>query len=161
MKVAAAQIECRPGRIADNLAMHLSIIGEARAAGIDLLVFPELSLTDYLSRPDLPTLARPRHCREIHAIAEAAGPMPVSVGFIEADPSGLFFNAQALVSGRGVIHVHRKINLPTYGQLVEGEVYSPGREIKVADIAGLGHIATLICADSWNPALPFVAALQE
>src|SRR5689334_17271690 len=109
MKVAAAQIECRPGCIADNLAMHLAMIGEARAAGVGLLAFPELSLTDYLSRPDLPALGRPQNCDELAAIGETAGPMLVSAGFIESGSRNRFYNAQALVSSAGVLHVHRKV----------------------------------------------------
>ena len=58
MRVAAAQIECRPGDIPANLALHLAALDSARNRGVDLLVFPELSLTDYLSEPDTATLAR-------------------------------------------------------------------------------------------------------
>ena len=58
LKVAAAQVECRPGDIRANLELHLAVIDEARSRGVDVLVFPELSLTDYLTRPDVPALAR-------------------------------------------------------------------------------------------------------
>jgi predicted amidohydrolase len=161
MRVAAAQIACRSACIAENLAMHLGMIAEARDAGVRLLVFPELSLTDYLLRPDLQALGRSRECDELAAISKAAGPMLVSVGFIEADEGGWFYNAQALVSGDGILHVHRKVNLPTYGLLVEGEVYAPGREVKPIDVEDAARIGTLICADTWNPALPWLAAIQQ
>ncbi len=160
MRVAAAQIACRQGCIAANLAMHLDMIERARSASIDLLVFPELSLTDYLSRPDLGALSRSANCDELAAIGEAAGSMHVSVGFIERADDGNCYNAQALLGG-GSAHVHRKINLPTYGSLVEGEVYSPGTALDLARLGGKGTAATLICADTWNPALPWLAALQE
>ena len=160
MRVAAGQIACRQGCIADNLAMHLDAIGRAKAASVDLLVFPELSLTDYLSRPDLASLSRSAGCDELVAIAEAAGSMHVSVGFIERGADGRSYNSQALLGG-GSLHVHRKINLPTYGSLVEGEVYHGGRTLDLARLSGQASAATLICADTWNPALPWLAALQE
>ena len=160
MRVAAAQIDCQHGCIADNLAMHLEMIERARAAAVDLLVFPELSLTGYLSRPDLASLSRPADCDELAAIAEGAGSMHVSVGFIERGESGRCYNAQALLGG-AITHIHRKINLPTYGSLVEGEVYSPGTTLDLARLGVEVTAATLICADTWNPALPWLAALQE
>lgn len=140
--------------------MHLEAIRRARAAGVELLVFPELSLTDYISRPDLDALARRVSCDELAAIGQAAGPMRVSVGFIERAEDARFHNAHALLSADGIDHVYRKVNLPTYGQLVEGDVYSPGRTVDVTRIGGDTRISTLICADTWNPALPWLAALQ-
>ncbi len=132
LKVAAAQIECRPGDIAANLALHRAAIEEARGQGADVLVFPELSLTDYLTAPDLLTLARPAAGPELAALAEAAGPMTLAVGFIEKDPDGRFYNAQAILRDGQIRHIHRKANLPTYGRLVEGRYYKPGRSIEVA-----------------------------
>ncbi len=158
LTVAAAQIECRPGNIAANLVLHLEAIREARAGGVDLLVFPELSLTDYLSEPDLPRLARSQDAPELQALADAAGAMLVSFGFIE-DGGGRFHNSQALVSQGRVLHVHRKLNLPTYGRLAEGRHYAKGERIGLAR-HGAWSLATLICAETWNPALPWLAALR-
>ena len=53
----------------------------------DLVVFPEPSLTDYLSEPDVESLARRMDSDELAELATAAGTTVVSVGFIEAGPS--------------------------------------------------------------------------
>src|SRR5690625_1053172 len=45
VRVAAAQKRFAPGDRAGNLQVHLRAIEEAAHRGIDLLVFPELSLT--------------------------------------------------------------------------------------------------------------------
>jgi predicted amidohydrolase len=156
--VAAAQIECRPGDVAANLALHREAIGEAQAQGVDLLVFPELSLTDYLPQPDVRGLARKSDAPELLALAEAAGSMLVSFGFIE-DGGGHFHNAQALVSQGRVLSVHRKLNLPTYGRLAEGLHYAKGERIEPV-LYGGWSVATLVCAETWNPALPWLAALK-
>ncbi len=159
LKVAAAQIACRAGDIAANIALHHAAIEEARRNEIDVLVFPELSLTDYLTTPDVRVLARPSSCAQLATLAEASGPMTVSVGFIE-DNSGRFFNAQALLRESAVLHVHRKANLATYGRLEEGRHYAPGARIDPVALDSAWTAATLICADAWNPALPWLAALQ-
>jgi predicted amidohydrolase len=81
LTVAAAQIACAPGDIAANLARHLAVIGEARGRGVELLVFPELSLTDYLVAPDL-ALALSAESDEIRTLAREASDIAVSFGFI-------------------------------------------------------------------------------
>ncbi|WBL23873.1 carbon-nitrogen hydrolase family protein [Zunongwangia sp. HRR-M8] len=53
MKIALAQISSIPGNINENLKKHLDFITRAKDAKIDLIVFPELSLTGYE-----PTLAK-------------------------------------------------------------------------------------------------------
>jgi predicted amidohydrolase len=144
LSVAAAQIECVPGDIAANLARHLATIEAARGSGAGLLVFPELSLTDYLAAPDLDALALSQVSREIAQLAAAARGIAVSFGFIERDDLGAFHNAQALVADGCIIQVHRKANLPSYGRLREGHHYRPGRAVHVASLAGDWRVATLI-----------------
>src|SRR5688572_6535212 len=159
LKVAAAQIECRPGEVSANLGLHLAAIDEARGLGVDVLVFPELSLTDYLAAPDVPTLALASSAAELERLAEAAGPVTVAVGFIEVANGAQFYNAQAILGGGRVLHVHRKINLATYGRLEEGKHYAPGRRIDGFPVKRPWTASCLICADTWNPALPWLAAL--
>lgn len=159
LRVAAAQIGCRPSDMSANLASHLAAIETARARNVDMLVFPELSLTDYLAAPDCAALGTTCAAPEFAVIAEAAGAMHVSVGFIERDAQGRFFNAQALIAGDR-ISVHRKLNLPGYGALREDAVYDKGEGLDLVTLNQNWRTATLICADSWNPALPWLAALS-
>jgi predicted amidohydrolase len=157
LRVAAAQIECRPGDVAWNLDLHLAAVAQARERAVDLLVFPELSLTDYLGEPDVARLARASDAPELGRIAAAAGPMAVSLGFVEA-ADGAACNAQALIAA-GRVHVHRKLNLPTYGRLAEGRHYAAGTRLDLVRLRDV-RLATLVCADAWNPALPWLAALN-
>ena len=157
--VAVAQIECRQGDVDGNLALHLEAVAEARAKRVDLLVFPELSLTDYLSEPDVAVLARTADAPELRRIADAAGPMTVSVGFVERAEDGRAYNAQALLSAGRCLFVHRKLNLPSYGRLQEGRHYAGGDTLASTRWREDWTVATLICADTWNPALPWLAAL--
>jgi predicted amidohydrolase len=161
LRVAAAQIECRPGDIPANRDSHLAALREAQARGAALVVFPELSLTDYLAEPDTDALARPSDAEELRAIAAAAGDTAVSLGFIERGCDGQIYNAQALLCRGKCLHVHRKANLPTYGRLTEGRHYTPGRGVDLVRLADGCSAATLICADTWNPALPWLAAIQH
>lgn len=156
--VAAAQIACLPGDLSANLALHHGTLVEARRIGVDLLVFPELSLTGYESDPDTGRLARGAGSPDLLGLAEAGRGLVVVVGFIEVNPDGRPFNTCAVLAGGRVVHLHRKVNLPTYGRLVEGQRYAAGSTLDLF-ASGLGRTACLICADTWNPALPWLAAL--
>ena len=158
--VAAAQIACVVGDRAANAASHVAAIAAARAEGVDLLVFPELSLTDYASEPEVARLALTADAPELRRIADAAGDMVVSLGFIERGVNGGAYNAQALLSDGRCLAIHRKLNLPTYGKLQEGRHYAAGTALDAAALPGGWSAATLICADAWNPALPWLAALK-
>lgn len=160
LKVAVAQIACRLGDLRANLDAHLGMIERADIAGIDLLVFPELSLTDYLSAPDCAALAMTRNDPMLSLVAQSARGTAVSLGFIERGEDDRFYNAQALLAAGRVLAVHRKLNLPGYGSLREDRVYARGKTLEPAELPGGWRVATLICADAWNPALPWLAALS-
>jgi predicted amidohydrolase len=159
LTVAAAQIACQPGDTHANLASHLAMIETARLRGVELLVFPELSLTGYLGEPDCGRLAIARENPALLLLASVAGEMALSVGFIERGAENRFFNAQALLAGGAVAAIHRKLNLPGYGRLRENAVYAKGETLDLVALGEGWRAATLICADAWNPALPWLAAL--
>jgi len=55
--VAAAQVSPRLGDVEANVALYEKTIAEARGRGADLVVFPELSLTGYMLRDMVSTVA--------------------------------------------------------------------------------------------------------
>jgi predicted amidohydrolase len=161
LAVAIAQIRCEPGGIAANLDAHLSAIDEARRRGAGLLLFPELSLTDYLADAECGRLAMPRDAEPLRRLAAAADGIAVSAGFIERDGDGRPYNSQGLFRDGALVAVHRKLNLPGYGALREDRVYAPGAEgVALAAPAPGWSAVMLVCADAWNPALPWLAALS-
>lgn len=160
LKVGAAQIECVPGDIKQNLAMHLAMIEQAKQTHVQVLVFPELSLTDYLSEPDVMRLARSVDANEVRLLCAATQDIAVSFGLIEQAGDGRAYNSQVLLVDGRIQHVHRKLNLPTYGNLKEGFFYTKGAELTLTSLYDDWQLATLICADSWSPGLPWLAALK-
>lgn len=156
LRLGVAQIACVPGDIDANAVRHLDAIRRAREGGVDLLVFPELSLADYVSHPDLARVGVARDHPIFDRLAEAAGPMALAIGFVERIGSHHYI-ATAVIDG-GTMAVHRKLNLATYGQLVEGHHYTPGRALDLIHVKGWS-VSVLICADAWNPALPWLAAV--
>jgi predicted amidohydrolase len=153
IKVAAAQIESVYGDIESNLEKHLACIAEAHSAGVDLLVFPELSLVGHSAGRDALELALDRHHPVISRIAAASAGMHTVFGFIEEAAGVQFYNSVATVREGVTVHLHRKINLATYGRLDDGKYYAPGDELTCFDLDHVWNVGTPICADLWNPAL--------
>lgn len=66
-------------------------------AGIDLLVFPELSLTGYRLRQDIPQVACRSSDDRLLRLAKLVGPMQTVVGFVEDCGPGEYANAVAVM----------------------------------------------------------------
>lgn len=158
--VGAAQIATVPEDIEANLETHLEVIAQARAQGCDLLVFPELSLTGYTLSDQSFRLARSRHSKVIRLIAEASQGLTTQFGFIEEGPAAQYYNATLAVRDGEIHHLHRKVNLPSYGNLDENKHFATGRFMETAKLDDTWRYAILICADAWNPALVHLAAMN-
>lgn len=162
MRVAIAQIESVLGDVDANLARHLDFIAMARRERADMLLFPELSLTGHSAGARTLRVAMTRHDRRVAALSEASGEMLTTFGLIEEGPAAQFHNSCFTVSVAGLVHIHRKINLATYGKLDDGKHFAGGRYVETFTPAAHSawRCATLICNDYWNPALIYLAALH-
>ncbi len=160
LAVAAAQIASVPGDLPANRRKHLDTIDAARAAGVDVLVFPELSLVGHGAGAETLRLAMSRDDPLLGEIAEACGSMCAVVGVIEEAPGAQYYNSAIALRDGAVVAVHRKINLATYGRLEDGKHFAPGRSVEPVALVGGWRAGILICADLWNPPLVHLAALQ-
>ncbi|QDU63323.1 (R)-stereoselective amidase [Planctomycetes bacterium Pan216] len=159
LRVACAQIDPTEADIEQNLGKHFEYIDRAKAEDVDLLVFPELSLTGYQVRSRTPDLAITREDRRLIAVAERAGDMTVVAGFVEEGYAAQFHNSAAAMRRGKVTFIHRKLNLATYGNLEEAKYFARGRYVDVCHLEAPWTAGIFICADSWNPGLIHLAAL--
>jgi N-carbamoylputrescine amidase len=149
LRIGLAQIDCRLGEVESNAARHREWIERAREAAVDLLVFPELSLTGYRLLHLTPRVALRSDSSVLERLAEAAGSMHVLLGFVEEGESGVH-NSTALLAGGKPVHVHRKLYLPTYGLFQEARFFAAGRRLEPA-VLPWGKTGVLICEDLWHP----------
>jgi predicted amidohydrolase len=133
-----------------NLGLHLEQIRAAHAAGADLVIFPELSLTGYFLRDMVPEVALRPSSPEIGRLLEAAGEMALVFGFVEESPRHRFYNSAAYAEGGRVVHVHRKVYLPTYGLFDEQRYFAAGQRIRAFETGRFGRAGLLICEDFWH-----------
>lgn len=155
MRIGMAQVRPHLGDLAANFAMHERFIVEARDAGADVLVFPELALTGYFLRDLVADVAMPATDPRLRALSELAGPMDLVLSFVEEDERGRYFIAAAYWSGGKLLHVHRKVYLPTYGFFDDGRFFAHGDHVHAFDTR-FGRIGILICEDFWHLSSPYL-----
>ncbi|MBB3183641.1 putative amidohydrolase [Halomonas fontilapidosi] len=161
LRVGAAQINATLGDVDANLSQHLDTIREACALGIELLVFPELSLTGYGLGSRVMQVAMPLEDPRLRELALACQEMQTVVGFVEEASPGEYYNALAILQDGEIAAVHRKLNLPTYGGLEEGKWFTHGSQLTNTPVRPGWSATQLICADLWNPALVHAALLSR
>src|ERR1019366_4781227 len=128
--VGLAQMAPRLGDLGANVSRHLELIGAAPAGGADLVVFPELSLTGYFLKDLVTETALRLDSPEIQALAEASREVDAVVGCILESDDHRFHNAALYLSGGAVVHVHRKVYLPTYGLFDEARDLAAGNRFR-------------------------------
>ena len=151
VKVAVAQLNCTVGDFEGNSRKIIQAASRAAAAGADLLLTPELSLTGY---PPEDLLLR----RAFYAASDAALQMltaqllqfpdlTVVVGHPLAR-EGNRFNAASLLQGGVVLGTYCKHDLPNYDVFDEQRYFTPDNRPLVFDLNGTGF-GVNICEDTW------------
>lgn len=161
LKVGLAQITPKLGDVRANLARHLEVVEEAADQGVQLLVFPELSLTGYVLQDlafDVALRATPDDLI-FSQLLQASHRLDVVVGFVEQDERNQFHIAGAYLAGGELIHLHRKVYLPTYGMFDEGRYFAWGNAIRAFDTR-FGRMGLLICEDFWHVSPPYLLWLD-
>jgi N-carbamoylputrescine amidase len=166
-RVAIVQMKPAKGRYAENLHAVAEAFAQLRERKPGLVVLPEGALTGYFLEGAVYDLALPamRFAGDLtSAWREACGDAEVDLvsGFWEND-DGTYYNSALYlhVSGRTerIVHVHRKMFLPTYGVFDEERYLSRGRKLGVFDTR-YGKAALLICEDVWHTIVPTIAAVK-
>jgi predicted amidohydrolase len=147
------------GDVPGNLERMLALVEDAEKDAVDLLIFPELALTGYGLRDLVPECAIDLDSEEFRTLREASGRVSIAFGFVEETPEHLFFNSAAHLEEGELLHVHRKIQLPTYGLFEEGRYFAAGDSVR-AFPTRFGKLAMLVCEDVWHLPLPYLAALD-
>ncbi len=152
MRLALAQINSVVGDIDGNAAKVVDWLADARAANVDLVLFPELVVTGYppedlLLRPGFIRASR----RAVEEIAKAAHGLTALVGAPHLDTD--LFNG-CFVLARGEVRcVYRKRYLPNYGVFDEDRYFAPGYDnflLRFGDVL----VGPTICEDIWQPGPP-------
>ena len=150
-QITLAQINPTVGDLQGNARLAKEAWGQAKAAGSDLVAFPEMFITGYNAQ-DL--VMKPAFQRaaiaEIEGLAQACKEGPaLAIGgpWVEA---GALFNAYFILNDGRIVSVVEKHHLPNQSVFDEVRIFSSG-EIAGPYSVGNTRIGSPICEDAWHP----------
>ncbi|MDG4648322.1 NAD+ synthase [Roseibacterium sp. SDUM158017] len=148
-RLSLAQLNPTVGDLAGNAEMARAAWAEAKAAGADVIAFPEMFLTGYQLQ-DL--VKKPAFAMDVHrvmgelAAACADGP---AIGIGSPLPGGAKpFNAYYVLQGGAISATVLKHHLPNYNVFDEKRYYHAGDPAGPVRVGPL-RIGIPICEDAW------------
>ncbi|HXN04150.1 MAG TPA: nitrilase-related carbon-nitrogen hydrolase [Candidatus Acidoferrum sp.] len=159
LSVALAQIDPALGDRGRNLERHRQWVKQAAEAGASLLVFPELSLTGYFLKDLVPESAIQLESKEMRDLAALSTQLDVVLGAVIESPDHRYFNASLYFSRGELLHMHRKVYLPTYGMFDEQRYFAPGDRFR-SFATPFGRAGILVCEDIWHLSSAYILSLE-
>jgi NAD+ synthase (glutamine-hydrolysing) len=159
LSVALAQIDPALGDRGRNLERHRQWVKQAADAGAKLLVFPELSLTGYFLKDLVPESAIQLDSKEMRDLAALSAELDVVLGTVIESPDHRYFNASLYFSRGELVHMHRKVYLPTYGMFDEQRYFAPGDRFR-SFATPFGRAGMLVCEDIWHLSSAYILSLE-
>ncbi|MEX0800541.1 MAG: NAD+ synthase [Dehalococcoidia bacterium] len=153
LRVGLAQINTTIGDLDGNVAKVLDYVARARELGVDVVSFPELTVSGY---PPEDLLLRKAfvddNLEALQSVVRGCAGITAVVGVVDRDDDGIYNSAAVVHDGRlaGVYHKHR---LPNYGVFDELRYFRPGEGFPVYEIAGV-EVGVNVCEDIWFPGDP-------
>ena len=153
MKIAVAQIWCALGDLEANLSKVRDFSRRAKAAGAELIVFPEMTDTGY-AMPVIRKHASHWKTGFMPGLQQIAANVSIAIvsGVSERDGSSIY-NSQVLVDANGKIAAkYRKTHLYAVRPVEEQTCFVPGDEFESFELCGL-KFGFSICYDLRFPEL--------
>lgn len=177
LRLAVAQTNPVVGDFAGNLEAAVSLMREAAARGLDLLVFGELSLTGYplgdlsyrqdivaASESSLVELVRRSHESSLQNLTVIVG--CVTLAPKETNPIGsqrssaIAHNTVVAFRGGTELGRYHKRLLPNYDVFDDWRNFVPGQHPLSVEVRGK-RVAVYVCEDIWGADKPFARELTE
>ncbi|NOT60979.1 MAG: NAD+ synthase [Acidobacteria bacterium] len=152
LRIALSQINTTVGDFAGNTAKIIADIERARAAGADIVAFPELAVCGY---PPEDLLLKPQfvaaNLQALDEIIAASQGIVAIVGFVNRATD--IHNAAAVICDGELKGVYHKQYLPNYAVFDEFRYFDAGLEAPIFQF-GDALIGVNICEDIWYPGGP-------
>lgn len=156
LRIAAVQMNAVLGQAGQNLAAHRKFIERAARARVDLICFPELSVSGHFCHPASWKDSEPLDGPSVTQFRKWASEFDIviSAGIAERIGSAAY-NAQVLVGPKGLIGRQHKIH-PSRDEYF---YYRGASELSVFDI-GKAKVGICICYDVMHPEVSRVLAIK-
>ncbi len=150
LKIIASQINPMLGDVEGNTALILEHLNTAASKQVDLIAFPELSITGY---PPEDLLLRPHLYKRVDAAlqqiitATKQHDTAIIVGYPKKTHEHTYNQAACIYQGK-IIAEHRKVQLPNYTVFDEMRYFTAGTKSCVFVLKDV-KFGLLVCEDIW------------
>ncbi len=146
-RIGLVQMHCEKAAIGDNLKTIASCLQEADSRGVEILCFPEMSLTGYADPSKYPQAVIRLDGPEVDQLLNLTRPYATTilVGLIEQNPVGKPFITQIVVRQGALLGYYHKITIKDD----EEKWFSPGQQVPVFQLGELTY-GLALCADIQN-----------
>lgn len=157
VRVGLIQMRCEKGAIAENLRGMSRYLAEAATQNVDIVGFPEMSITGYADPIRYPEAIVRLDGPQVAQVLEMTRGQPITVlaGLIEENPDGRPFITHIVVRDGELLGCYRKKTIKDE----EAEWFSPGEVVPVFTHGDL-TFGIAICADIGNQEV-FAACAQQ
>jgi predicted amidohydrolase len=160
MKILLAQCASVVGNPGKNLQKLETVFSKADA---EIVIFPELFVSGYIPRDDLPALAEPIDgptVSRLSAMCRNAGRSLITgIPLRHTSIKGQITNSVVAIDEKGEVGRYDKTYLPTFGPFEENLYFSPGSTAVAKELSGI-RVGVVICYDLFFPELSKLLALQ-
>jgi NAD+ synthase (glutamine-hydrolysing) len=153
VRIALGQINTTIGDFSGNSAKIIDSAQRAKSAGVELVLFPELSVCGY---PPRDLVERPwfveRNRQAVEVIARETQGIAVICGLVTPAHSAAgksVSNSAALLRDGKIAFIQSKRLLPTYDVFDEMRNFAPADSQQLIRLASK-QVALTICEDAWN-----------
>jgi predicted amidohydrolase len=162
MKIRAVQFSPTLGNLSKNVAFHIEKIEEATHAGINLIVFPELSISGYHLKDIVYDVALTPGDEIFEQFETLSRNIDIVIGAPVEEKPGLIYNCALYFANGKLLHTHRKVQLPNFGMFEEEMIFKAGESFQSFKIEKFGFTAgILICREILFPVNAYLYHMQD
>jgi predicted amidohydrolase len=160
MKVRGIQFGPALGNVAKNMEFHIEKINKAIKDNVDLIIFPELSISGYDLKDIVYDIALTPGDETIGQFKTLSRDIDILMGAPLEEVTGIIYNCALYFSKGELVHTHRKVQLPTFGMFQEHMIFKAGNEFRSFKIRDF-TAGIIICREILFPVIPYLYFLQE
>jgi predicted amidohydrolase len=157
--IKLAQFKPILGDTKKNTERHFQIIDKAIKDKVDIVVFPELSLTGYYLKDLVSDVAINENDKIFKDFLEKSKDISIIFGFVYEDEYNLFYNAAAFLEDGEIKHIHKKVYLPNYTMFEEARYFASGETFTAFDTKNF-KAGLLICEDALHLSSLYILSQQ-
>jgi predicted amidohydrolase len=150
------------GNVDKNVAYHRDRINEAVNDGIDLIIFPELSISGYHMKDLIFDVAVTFDGDVLRQFEEMSEKIDIVIGAPVEEIPGIIYNCALYYSKGKLLHCHRKTQLPNFGMFEEALIFKAGDTFQRFTIESHGLTAgIIICREILFPSNAYLYYVQN